>query len=44
MRIYDNYREHFRDAVEFHAGRDVVGFIFGVERQNLDTATGVALS
>ncbi len=43
----DIYREHFRDAVEYHAGRYVVGFVFGQDSQhpqNLDMATGVAIS
>lgn len=43
----DAYHDHFRDAVEHHAARYVVGFVFGLDSQspqNLDMATGVALS
>jgi hypothetical protein len=43
MQIDDIYREHFRDAVEGHASRFSVGFVFGLAQRNLDIASGVAL-
>jgi hypothetical protein len=36
-------REHVRDAVEGHASRFVVGFVFGADQENLDIASGIAV-
>jgi hypothetical protein len=44
MKIDEIYRQYYRDAVEGHASRFSVGFVFGADQGNLDIVSGVAVT